>query len=159
MSVDFFPCGLGLIRGCMHISSTDKKHPSCRLLALLPQLCYVLHVTFVWQSDICMYLLIFFDNSLVLICFLYMMPSQTCYQYYTTTTVNHKGRGRKQDLKLTPSPFPLAPDPVTLWWDRNCFCYFYINNTVWHHFEFKVANRSHLPSYKLFLPGPKRCVF
>lgn len=70
MSVDFFPCGLGLIRACMHISSTDKKLPSCMLTALPANSC-MMSITF--NVSICEKLSLLFYlpaiyNNLIFIC-------------------------------------------------------------------------------------------
>lgn len=48
VSDDFFPWGLGLIRGCMHISSTDKKQPSC-LLKALPGTAVWCHLYYIYE--------------------------------------------------------------------------------------------------------------
>lgn len=46
---NFFPCGLSLIRGCMHISSTDKKlHHACSLSCL--QRLYVMKPMYVYMN-------------------------------------------------------------------------------------------------------------
>lgn len=63
MSVDSPPCGLSLIRGCSHISSTDKKQPPCMFTALPANSCmrsFRSHLVWAsggawvcWETQIC----------------------------------------------------------------------------------------------------------
>lgn len=102
MSVDFFPCGLGLIRACMHISSTDKKLPSCMLTALPANSCMMSFISHLMWASVRNWACSSIYQLYIIIRFLYVVASlwnssviQTCYQYYTTSTCSHKGRRTK----------------------------------------------------------------